>query len=306
MKDLNGFLIINKNKGCTSHDCVKKIRNLLKIKKVGHTGTLDPEVTGILPIAIGNATKFIQYLPQEKTYEGIIKLGIRTDTDDIQGKVIAKGKLPVLNNQELEKYLDFFRGTIKQVPPNLSSVHINGERAYKKFFKNEKFELPPKEVRVNKLFLKKWNQHKGEIEFQINCSSGTYIRAIARDLGKLIKSEGCLLKLTRTEASGFDNQKVIKFENINELKTNLDNLLIPTIQALDHLPTFTINNSKELLYWSTGRKLLINKEDIIPNKNLNKDDPIKVIYDVHDLLGIGWFTENESTCIQPKLVLNAQ
>ena len=106
MEIKDGFIAINKEKGFTSHDCVKQIRKLLGTKKVGHTGTLDPEVTGTLPIAIGSATKFIQYLPQEKTYIGQIQLGIRTKTDDIQGEILNKKDWPVLSHKQLDKYLN--------------------------------------------------------------------------------------------------------------------------------------------------------------------------------------------------------
>ena len=117
MDTKDGFLIINKDKGCTSHDCVKKIRRLLNIQKVGHTGTLDPEVTGTLPIAIGSATRFIQYLPQGKTYIGQIKLGIRTNTDDIHGDIINQTDWPKISDDELNQYLNALRGKIKQIPP---------------------------------------------------------------------------------------------------------------------------------------------------------------------------------------------
>ena len=135
MEIKHGFLVINKDKGLTSHDCVKQIRKLINIKKVGHTGTLDPEVTGTLPIAIGSATRFIQYLPQGKTYIGQIKLGIKTNTDDIHGEIINQKDWPKISDYELDQYLNKFRGKIKQIPPKISSVNINGERAYKKFLK---------------------------------------------------------------------------------------------------------------------------------------------------------------------------
>jgi len=135
METIDGFLIINKVKGCTSHDCVKQIRKLLNTKKVGHTGTLDPEVIGTLPIAIGSATRFIQYLPQGKTYIGQIKLGIRTNTDDIYGEIINQKSWPIISDEKLDQYLNRFRGIIKQIPPKVSSVHVNGERAYKKALK---------------------------------------------------------------------------------------------------------------------------------------------------------------------------
>ena len=168
METKDGFLVINKDKGCTSHDCVKQIRKLLNTKKVGHTGTLDPEVTGILPIAIGSATRFIQYLPQGKTYIGQIKLGIRTNTDDIHGEIINQKSWPKLSNAKLEQYLNRFRGIIKQIPPKVSSVHVNGERAYKKSLRNEVFELAPREVKIDELTLMKWDQINGIIEIKSN------------------------------------------------------------------------------------------------------------------------------------------
>jgi len=180
METKDGFLVINKDKGCTSHDCVKQIRKLLNTKKVGHTGTLDPEVIGTLPIAIGSATRFIQYLPQGKTYIGKIKLGIRTNTDDIQGEIISQKSWPKISDEKLDQYLNRFRGIIKQIPPKVSSVHVNGERAYKKSFRNENFELAPREVKIDELTLMKWDQINGIIEIKIKCSAGTYIRAIAR------------------------------------------------------------------------------------------------------------------------------
>ena len=195
METKDGFLVINKDKGCTSHDCVKQIRKLLNTKKVGHTGTLDPEVIGILPIAIGSATRFIQYLPQGKTYLGKIKLGIGTSTDDIHGKVINQKDWPKITHYQLDKYLDHFRGLIKQIPPKVSSIHVNGERAYKKAFNNEIFELAPREVEVDELILMKWDPRNGIIELKIKCSAGTYIRSIARDIGKILNSEGCLMFL---------------------------------------------------------------------------------------------------------------
>ena len=219
METKDGFLVINKEKGCTSHDCVKQIRNLLNTKKVGHTGTLDPEVTGILPIAIGSATRFIQYLPQGKTYIGQIKLGIRTSTDDIHGKIINQKDWPKISDEKLDQYLNKFRGIIKQIPPKVSSVHVNGERAYKKSSRNENFELSPREVKIDELNLIKWDQINGIIKIKIKCSAGTYIRSIARDLGKILNSEGCLLELKRISACGFNEQNSIKISDIEKEKS---------------------------------------------------------------------------------------
>ena len=232
MEIKNGFIAINKEKGLTSHDCVKQIRKLLGTKKVGHTGTLDPEVTGTLPIAIGSATRFIQYLPQGKTYIGQIQLGIRTKTDDMQGEILNKKKWPILNNNQLDNYLNKFRGIIQQVPPKVSSVHVNGERAYKKSLKNEEFELHPREVEIEELVLKEWDQANGILKIKVSCTSGTYIRSIARDLGQVLDSEGCLLNLKRISACGFHERNSIKISDLSDLSDKKAPFIIPTISAL--------------------------------------------------------------------------
>ena len=305
MEIKDGFIVINKEKGCTSHDCVKQIRKLLGTKKVGHTGTLDPQVTGTLPIAIGSATKFIQYLPQGKTYIGQIQLGIRTKTDDMQGEIINKKEWPILSNNQLNKYLNNFRGIIQQVPPQVSSVHVNGERAYKKCLKNEEFELKPREVEIEELILKKWDQVNGILEIKVSFTSGTYIRSIARDLGQILDSEGCLLNLKRISACGFHAKDSIKISDLNKFKYEKTNHIIPTIFALDHISTFVLPNDEDINYWQRGRAIKFNLDNIIKCSNFDYKKPLKLINSEKNLLGIGFFNQDRSY-ICPKLVLNAK
>ena len=305
MKFKDGFLVINKERGCTSHDCVKQIRKLLDQKKVGHTGTLDPEVTGTLPIAIGRATRFIQYLPQWKSYIGQVQLGIRTNTDDIHGEIINQKEWPKINSEQLDQYLNNFRGNIKQIPPKVSSVHINGERAYKKFMKSEEFELLPKEVRIEELSLIKWDQKKGILDLKIKCSSGTYIRSIARDLGESLGSEGCLLNLKRISACGFHEKESIKILDLVKLQDNISNFIIPTIFALDHISTFVLENEEDVDSWQRGRRVKFDLKHLTKSSTFDYDKPIKLINSQGQLLGIG-FIEKEATNLYPKLVLNAK
>ena len=307
MEPKDGFLVINKDKGCTSHDCVRKIRKLLNTKKVGHTGTLDPEVIGTLPIAIGSATRFIQYLPQGKTYIGQIKLGIRTNTDDIHGEIINQTSWPKISDQKLDQYLNRFRGIIKQIPPKVSSVHVNGERAYKKSFRNEIFELEPREVKIEELNLIKWDQINGIIDIKIKCSAGTYIRAIARDIGEILNSEGCLLQLKRISACGFDEKNSIKISDIEKEKGrgNLKNFIIPTISALNNISTFVLSNEEQINFWQTGRSIKVDINYFQESKSFDYKKPIKVIDKKQTLLGIG-FLNREKSNINPKLVLNAK
>ncbi len=306
MLDKNGFLIINKVKDCTSHDCVREVRKLFNIKKVGHTGTLDPQVTGVLVIALGHATRFIQYLSKEKTYIGTIKLGLTTSTDDIHGEILNKLDWPKLTTKDLEKYLSLFRGNIQQVPPKVSSVHIEGVRAYKKAFRKEEFVLKAREVSVNKLILKKWDKENGKIDFLINCSSGTYIRSIARDLGKALNSEGCLYKLNRTESSGFLIDQSFTIAELKQTTKNLNTFLEPTKNALVHLPQLILHTDEELLSWKTGRKIKFNPENYLSELITEEQQPIKIINNNGELLGIGFYNSELEGFIQPKLVLNAK
>ncbi|MBO8234356.1 tRNA pseudouridine(55) synthase TruB [Prochlorococcus marinus XMU1419] len=305
METINGFLVINKDKGCTSHDCVRQIRKLLNTKKVGHTGTLDPDVTGTLPIAIGSATKFIQYLPQGKSYIGQIKLGIRTKTDDIQGEIINQKDWPIITSERLDQYLNHFRGIFKQIPPKVSSVHVNGVRAYKKSFNNEDFELTPREVKIDELILLRWDQINGIIEIKIQCSAGTYIRAIARDLGRILNSEGCLLQLKRISACGFNEEESIKISDMEKNKHKTKNFIIPTISALNHISTLVLNKKEEINFWQTGRAIKVDINYLNKSINFDYKKPVKVIDNRKKLLGIGFFSKAQ-TYLNPKLVLDAK
>ena len=302
----DGFLILNKSKNCTSHDCVKRIKRIFNIKKVGHTGTLDPQVTGVLPLALGSATRFIQYLPQEKSYIGIIQLGIKTTTDDIHGEIMKQKKFPKLTFDDLDDTLNSFRGIIQQIPPQVSSVHVNGERAYKKSWRKEEFTLPSKEVKVESLILKDWNQANGQLRIEINCSSGTYIRSIARDLGILLKSEGCLYDLRRTKASGFSEDKSINLDYLINRHNEKDKFIIPIADALDHLPKIHLTSELDILYWRTGRQIEFKATNLIKNVYQSKENKFLVFDDKYQLLGIGIYAHKDFDLLLPKLVLNSK
>ena len=285
---------------------MKKIKRIFNIKKVGHTGTLDPQVTGVLPLALGSATRFIQYLPQEKSYRGIIQLGIKTTTDDIHGEIMKQKDVPNLTFDDLDDSLNSFRGIIQQIPPQVSSVHVNGERAYKKSWRKEDFTLPSKEVKVESLLLKDWNQSNGQLRIEINCSSGTYIRSIARDLGILLKSEGCLYDLRRTKASGFSEDKSINLEYLIKRHNEKDKFIIPIEDALDHLPKIHLTSELDILYWRTGRQIEFKATNLIKNVYQSKQDKFLVFDDKYQLLGIGIYVRKDFDLLQPKLVLNSK
>ena len=306
--NLFGFLVIDKPKAMTSHDCVKRLRKILGIKRIGHGGTLDPSVTGVLPIAIGNATRLLTFLPDQKNYRGLIQLGRTTFTDDLEGEVIAEYKLPNLTRKMIEKNLESFIGPIKQKPPVISSIHIQGERAYKRARRGEKLILPSREVTIDKLQLINWNKTLGQIEIDIKCSSGTYIRSLARDIGNKLNCGGCLASLRRTASLGFKEQESFPLPEINvEVELVFQHIIAPK-KCLEHLPFFRLNSEGEYLKWRTGSQLEISTNRIEgpkQNHSIKKDfNPIVVIGQKGQVEGIA--SGENSNILIPKIVFNAK
>ena len=312
MKKPFGFVVIDKPAGLTSHDCVNRLRRVFGIKKVGHGGTLDPSVTGVLPIAIGNATRLISYLQGSKAYTGTIQLGTSTNTDDFQGEIIQTKNWPLISKDNLNNLLDDFRGEILQTPPSFSSVHVNGERAYKKARRGEKFDLISKKITIDKLDLITWSQNKGELVIDINCSTGTYIRSIARDIGNKIGCGGYLKKLRRTKAYSFNEKHSISLpDRLDFYPENIKPQILNPKNFLKHLSSFKLISDDELLSWRSGRKIYFQEHikrinSPIKNKdkyNLSDNKNILVFDQKNEIVGIGYL--EESLIIKPKVVFNA-
>ncbi len=225
-----GFLNINKPPDCTSHDVVAILRKSLGIKKVGHCGTLDPFATGVLIIAINDATRLIEYLPSDKTYLAKIKFGIETDTDDITGKItLQTNKIPIFS--EITEELKLFSGKIKQKPPIFSAIKLNGKRAYK-LAREHAISLDDMRERIVEIYsIIPIAYSEGILELKIHSSRGTYIRSIARDLGKTLNTSATLLELRRIKVG--DNFKIE--ESINPELINKQTLSKYLISPLDVL-----------------------------------------------------------------------
>ena len=300
-----GFLIIDKERGLTSHDCVKKVRKLLETKKVGHTGTLDPEVTGVLPLAIGKATRLINYLKKEKSYIGTIQLGIETDTDDLEGNIIRKVKLPNISKNYISHTLKSFQGNITQIPPQYSSVHINGERAYLKARKGEKFEIPERRVHIYKIKLVDFSSTLGQLRIEVDCSEGTYIRSLARDIGRRMNSLGCLKELRRTSSSGFNLNKTVKISEIKNDRSILKNHLITPQSALGHLNSYVLTHEDKIKQWSHGQYIDISKNLTLKySDKISNDKYLQIKNSKNDFLGIGEIIENK--LLKPKVNMIAK
>lgn len=196
---MNGLIIINKSKNYTSHDIVKKIKNISK-EKVGHTGTLDPLATGVLPILIGKATLCSKYLiNHDKIYKATIKLGEKRDTGDEEGKVIEEKEVKELDENHVKKAFQKFIGKQEQLPPMYSAIKVNGKKLYEYAREGKNVEIKPRTIEIYELELIKLDNNNHEIEFIVSCSKGTYIRSLCEDISKEIRNSWIYERIRKTK-----------------------------------------------------------------------------------------------------------
>lgn len=214
--DIDGWLIIDKPQGMTSTQVVGKTRWLLHANKNGHTGTLDPFATGVLPIAFGEATKLVQYVTDgKKEYEFVIKWGEQTSTDDIEGEVVATcDKIP--DRAEIMAAIPHFIGKIKQIPPIYSAIKINGQQAYKLARKGQSIEMPEREIEIYALEL--LEERADSAKFRVECSKGTYVRTLGHDLAVFLGTVGHLSELRRTKCGNFTSDNKILLDSLEKME----------------------------------------------------------------------------------------
>jgi tRNA pseudouridine55 synthase len=211
---IHALLVIDKSEGLTSHDVVQAVRRWSKQRRVGHLGTLDPLATGVLPLALGEATKLSQLLTHgDKSYRGRIRIGIETTTYDREGEIVEERGGPFPAREELEKALDRFRGEIDQVPPPFSAVKQGGEAAYRRARRGERVELPPRRVRIDRLELLGYDPPF--VALEVDCSTGTYLRSLAHDLGRLLGTGAHLFELCRTRSGPFLLEQAVRLEELD-------------------------------------------------------------------------------------------
>ena len=293
---LCGFLVIDKPAGITSHSCVGAVRRAYGLKRVGHGGTLDPAVTGVLPMALGPATRLLPYLEGDKAYCGVVQLGVRTSTDDLEGTILSQAPVPQLERLAIEAALAGFRGLIQQRPPQVSAVHVDGQRAYARVRQGEQLDLPPRPVRIEALVLDHWDQATGQLQLQVRCSAGTYIRSLARDLGELLGCGGALAQLRRTEALGFGLEQAVSLEQLQEQGPAP---LLNPLEALAHLPQHQLLDG-QVAGWRCGRAF---EADAGLSDQLAADQPVAVLAPDGSLAGMA--RALEGGLLQPKLVFDA-
>ncbi|MBE9095430.1 tRNA pseudouridine(55) synthase TruB [Tychonema sp. LEGE 07203] len=310
----DGFLNLHKPAGMTSHDCVGRVRRLLQLKRVGHGGTLDPAVTGVLPIALGKATRLLQFLQHNKAYRGTIRFGLTTATDDLEGEIIRSQPVPELTLEKVQAALPNFLGKIEQLPPNFSAVQVGGKRLYELARKGENVEVAARNVEVFRLEILDWRPGDfPELDLSIACGAGTYIRALARDLGALLNAGGTLACLTRTESSGFSIDQSLSFAELEQqLQENTFCPILPA-QVLGHLGAIVLS-PEYTKRWFQGQRLPIPETPVEGNQKTSSNLPENLIaqppypLQVYDrdgkFLGIGQVASSEtSTILSPQIVL---
>lgn len=262
---MDGILIVNKPKEYTSHDVVAKVKKICN-EKVGHTGTLDPMATGVLPLLLGKGTKLSKYLiNHNKVYISTIKLGQKTNTSDSEGNIIEEKKVNLLNLEEknVQKVLKQFVGKQKQTPSIYSAIKVNGKKLYEYARKNIQVEVPAREIEIYSIELLNINKEEKTVEFKVHCSKGTYIRTLCEAIAEKLETVGYMKELNRIKVGEFDLSQAVTIEEIENNKDKekfLQEHFISIEKFFENKPYIELNENKLQLFLN-GVKLSINKTD---------------------------------------------
>lgn len=293
---MNGVLLVDKPSGMTSHDVVDRIRKATKIRRVGHTGTLDPSATGLLIICIGSATRLSDHLTgMSKEYTGTLRLGLTTHSYDADGTLESEDDVPELSQSELEEYLQPYTGTIEQIPPMVSAVKVGGKRLHKLAREGKTVERKPRTVTVKDFTINNWATPNAT--FTVNCTSGTYVRSLCHDIGQDIGCGGILASLRRTAIGAHHVDNATPLDDLNNYDAVAEKLL-PMSEVLD-MPEITLT--------SQGLRMVTSGNQINPNQ-VTGDIPesigwIQIKSANGDLVALGQIDHRETgTWIQPRKV----
>ena len=259
---MNGILLVNKEKEYTSHDVVAIVKKITR-EKVGHTGTLDPNATGVLPLLIGKATLISKYLiNHDKIYIATLKLGIKTDTADGEGTILEKQDISKLNidEEKITHILKDIVGKQQQFPPMYSAIKINGKKLYEYARNGQTIDVKPRDIEIYNTKLINYNKKEDEIEFEISCSKGTYIRTVCEDVAKRLNTIGYMKELKRIQVGDFNIKKSYLLKEIKQSSQNIENLLITTEEMFKNKESIELTD-KELQLFLNGVKLKKEKKE---------------------------------------------
>ena len=282
MNNVNGIIVVNKPQNWTSHDCVAVMRKVTGIKRIGHTGTLDPMATGVLPICIGTATRIMEYMDLDwKTYRASLKLGIITDTEDIWGEVLEEKTTENITEKDIIKVINEFRGEIEQIPPKYSALKVNGKKLYEYARAGQEVKIKSRKIIIKDIII---NSIDGNlVDFTVTCSKGTYIRTICSDIEKKLGRGATMVSLVRTESGIFRIEDALDIENIKEMsKEEVFKNLIDTDVPLVHFGKIKLNNKKAKDFVN-GKKLKRFEFEIVDDSN--HQEMYNIYYD-NEFLGV--------------------
>ena len=277
---MNGIIIINKHKGCTSHDIVYKVKKMFN-EKVGHTGTLDPMATGVLPLLIGKGTQCSKYLiNHDKIYNVTLQLGEKTDTADSEGKVIEtkEVKEETLKKENIEKIFEKFKGKQEQIPPIYSAIKVNGKKLYEYARKGQEVEIKPRKIEIYNIELLNIKEKQKQIEFQVSCSKGTYIRSLCEYIAQRLETVGYMLELKRIQVGNFNIKDAITIE---QLENNIDNKEFIEENFIQFEEIF--KNKEKIELDDRKLRLFLNGVQL----TIGKEDGTYKIYNNNKFIGIG-------------------
>lgn len=291
-----GVLIADKPAGFTSFDLCAKLRGVLKTRKIGHTGTLDPMATGVMVILLGGATRAADLLPDhDKEYIADFRLGMTTDTLDITGETLTSGRYNKnISKSDIENILPEFTGDIMQLPPMYSAVQVGGRRLYDLARKGQETGREPRQVRVDTLLLESYDQASGEGRLFVSCGKGTYIRSLVADMGDQIGCGGVLTSLRRTKACGFSESEALSLDEICRLAADgeISNYIRPVEDLFGFLPMARVSEAQAVRYRNGGDldfgRVRLSEGSIPPTHPLFESDGALVrVFDPERMIGIG-------------------
>lgn len=230
MDNINGVVVVNKPQNWTSHDCVAVVRRVIGVKRVGHTGTLDPMATGVLPVCVGTAARINEYLDYDtKTYDCVMKLGIITDTLDIWGEVLEERPVPDMDEAVIAETIMGFTGEISQIPPKYSALKVAGKKLYEYARAGQEVEIKPRKINIKHISVNNIDLENKEISFTVECSKGTYIRSLCADIGEKLGCGACMSGLVRTKTGVFTLDDTVDIEAVKKMsREELVSKLFPT------------------------------------------------------------------------------
>lgn len=304
MTSLEGIIPLYKPAGITSHDCVFKVRKILKMKKVGHTGTLDPDVTGVLPICVGRATKVAEYITDAgKSYEGEVTIGFSTTTEDASGEIVEQKRIDHnIPRKVIVDILQSFLGEIEQTPPMYSAVKINGKRLYEYARLGMEVDRPTRRVKIYSIeLLDPRDEFSGDtisFRFRVSCSKGTYIRTLAVMIGEKLGYPAHMSNLIRIQSAAFNIEDCFTLEELESLMKvgEIEKALYPLESGISHLPKLKISDK-------VAEKVKNGALISIPDDLKNQNDPIMVVTEEELALAIYIKHPNKPGLLKPTKVL---